>query len=206
MRELCSVINPKELRWIWITHADIDHLGSLETLLDEAPNARIVTTYLGLGKMSLLGLPPERMYLLNPGQSLDVGDRILHAIKPPTFDAPETTGLFDGKTRTFFSADCFGALLDEPAENAADITPQKLRDGGITWASIDAPWLGIIDPVKFGKALSEIEHLNADTILSAHLPAARGMTRKLLGNLAEALQAPTFFGPDQQALEKMLAA
>lgn len=206
MRELRSVMDPKDLRWIWITHADIDHLGSLETVLTEAPNARVVTTYLGMGKMSLLGLPPQRMYLLNPGQSLDVGDRQLHAVKPPTFDAPETTGLFDEKTSTLFSADCFGALLDEPAENAAEITSQKLREGGITWASIDAPWLGMINPENFNKALSAIEQLNADTILSAHLPVAQGMSKKLLGNLAEALQAPTFTGPDQQMLEKMLAA
>ncbi|QKQ26676.1 MBL fold metallo-hydrolase [Candidatus Reidiella endopervernicosa] len=90
-----SVVDPKDLRWIWITHADMDHLGNLEAVLSEATNARIVTTYIGMAKMGLHGLPLVRVFLLNPGQSLNVGDRQLMAVKPPTYDAPETTGLLD---------------------------------------------------------------------------------------------------------------
>ena len=32
-----SVIDPGELRWIWLTHTDFDHIGSLATLLDANP-------------------------------------------------------------------------------------------------------------------------------------------------------------------------
>ena len=206
LKELRSTTDLEALRWIWITHADADHLGNLDVILKEAPNARVVTTYMGMGKMGLQGLPSERMYLLNPGQSLDVGDRKLTAITPPTFDAPETTGLFDEKTRTLFSADCFGAILDSPAENAKDISHETLREGSMTWTSIDAPWLGKISPDIFANTLSQIENLNADIILSSHLPVAKGMTKTLLGILTEAQHAPAFVGPDQAALEKMMAA
>ena len=206
MKELRATTNLEALRWIWITHADADHLGNLDAILNEAPNARVVTTYMGMGKMGLTGLPTDKMYLLNPGQSLNIGDRKLRAIKPPTFDAPETTGLFDEKTKTLFSADCFGALLDNPVENANDINQETLREGSITWASIDAPWLGKINTDIFANTLSEIENLNANTILSSHLPVAKGMNKTLLGLLAEAQHAPEFVGPDQAALEKMMAA
>ena len=206
MQELRSVIDPKELRWIWITHADMDHLGNFEAVLAEAPNARVVTTYIGMAKMGLHGFPLDRVYLLNPGQSLDVGDRELMAVKPPTFDAPETTGLVDMKSRTLISADCFGALIDKPVETAADIEQSTLRDGSILWATIDAPWLSVIDAEKFARSLSAIEQLDTDIILSSHLPAADGMGKTLLNILAEAHQAPSFTGPDQSALEKMMAA
>jgi flavorubredoxin len=115
---LGRVIDPAELRWIWITHMDADHIGNLPAVLARAPRARVVTTYLGLGKLGLLGLPQERARLLNPGQTLDVGDRGLTALVPPTFDAPETTALLDGRTRNLFSADAFGAVLPEVAEDA----------------------------------------------------------------------------------------
>jgi len=206
MRELRSVIDPKQLRWIWITHADMDHLGNLQAVIDEAPYARIVTTYLGMAKIGLHGLPLDRVYLLNPGQSLDVGDRELLAIKPPTFDAPETTGFFDATTQTLISADCFGAMMDKPEDNASDISESVLRDGSRLWASIDAPWLKVIDTRKFNETLSAIESLNANTILSSHLPVANNMSRQLLRLLCEAYQVPTFVGPDQQALEKMMVA
>jgi hypothetical protein len=58
----------------------------------------VITTFLGFGMLSLFcPLPPDRMFLLNPGQTLDVGDRTLLAVKPPTFDNPATTAVFDAK-------------------------------------------------------------------------------------------------------------
>jgi flavorubredoxin len=206
LRELKSVIEPKELRWIWITHTDMDHLGNLAAILAEAPNARVITTYVGMAKIGLQGIALDRVYLLNPGQSLDIGDRKILAVTPPTFDAPETTGLFDQKTSTLFSADSFGALMAEPVENAAGINDQDLCEGGALWSSIDAPWLGLIDTEKFGKTLTTIDKLKPEVILSSHLPVATGMNRVLLDNLAEAYKSPRFVGPDQQALEQMMVA
>ncbi len=206
MRELKSLINLNELRWIWITHADMDHLGNLEAVLAEAPNARVITTFVGMAKMGLQGISLDRVYLLNPGQSLDVGDRKILALSPPTFDAPETTGLFDQKTGVLFSADSFGAILAQPAENAAEISEQNLREGGHLWASIDAPWLALIDPQKFNNTLTAISDLKPQVILSSHLPVAAGMNKTLLDNLSEAYKTPRFVGPDQEALEKMMVA
>ena len=35
MTTLESVIDPRDLRWIWLTHTDFDHIGSLPALLLE---------------------------------------------------------------------------------------------------------------------------------------------------------------------------
>jgi flavorubredoxin len=206
MRELNSVIDPQDLRWIWITHTDPDHIGNLEAVLTAAPHARVVTTYLGMGKLGLHQIPLDRVYLLNPDQRLSLGDREIRAVAPPCFDAPETMGLFDDKSKAFYSADCFGALMDRPVAAAEDISSKALRDGCVTWSTVDAPWLSETDPVKFGKTLKSIEGLNAEIVLSSHLPPARNLTHTLLENLAAALDAPRFIGPDQKALEKMMAA
>ena len=204
--QLYKLIEPVDLKWIWITHTDPDHLGNLKDILNDAPNARIVTSYMGMGKMGLLGIPLDRVYLINPGQNLDVGDRKLLAVSPPTYDAPETCGLFDTKHHTLFSADSFGALMQEPAETAETINADALREGCINWATIDAPWLNKIDQAKFGDSLSDISRLNATTMLSSHLPPARGINNELVSYLKDATEAPQFIGPDQAALEKMMAA
>jgi flavorubredoxin len=69
---LSSVIDPQDLKWLWLTHADGDHIGSFHQLLEEVPHLRVITTYLGAGKMSLISpLPLDRFYFLNPGQSLE---------------------------------------------------------------------------------------------------------------------------------------
>lgn len=204
--QLSSVIGPEELRWLWLTHADLDHIGCLHQLFDEAPNLRLITTFLSVGKMSLFRPPPlDRVYLLNPGQSLDVGDRMLTAVRPATYDAPETTGFYDPKSRAFFSADSFGALMSKPVENAADIAPGDLREGMVTWTTVDSPWLHSIDLNKFHDTLNRVRDMAPEVILSSHLPAARGMTDTLLSHLAVAPTASPFIGFDQSAFEAMLA-
>lgn len=206
MAQLSSVIDPDDLRWLWLTHTDQDHVGSLHRLLAEAPALRVITTFLAVGKMSLFQpLPLDRVFLLNPGQSISVGDRTLTAIKPPTYDAPETTGFYDPKSAALFSADSFGALMSEPVENAAEIGTENLRQGMVKWATVDSPWLPAINTAQFTNILNLVRDLSPKVILSAHLPVAHDMSDELLGYLAAVPAAEPFVGPDQQALEAMLA-
>jgi flavorubredoxin len=202
-----AVVPLEELRWIWLTHTDPDHVGALAALLEQAPQAQVVTTFLGMGKLGMMGaLPPERAYLLNPGQVLDVGDRSLAAIKPPSFDAPETTALFDTRTRAFFSSDCFGALMGEPREAAEAIAPKALEEGLCTWTTVDAPWIHAVDAGAFVAALDRVRRLDANVVLGSHLPPARGITDALLAGLAKARAAAPFVGPDQAQLLQMAHA
>ncbi len=207
MAALTTIVAPDDLRWIWLTHTDADHIGNIERVLAAAPRARVVTTFVAVGKLSMhRPLPLERVFLLNPGQELDVGDRTLSAFRPPVFDAPETTSLFDSRTRTLFSADSFGAILRVPAVDAAEIGAEALRDGMVTWATVDAPWLHAVDETLFGRSLESIERLEPNVVLSSHLPPACRMTRTLTRHVAAARTATPFVGPDQAALARMLGA
>jgi flavorubredoxin len=202
--DLERLVDLDDIRWIWLTHTDHDHLGALPLLLDAAPRARIVTTFLGVGKMGLHSpLPHERVYLLNPGQTLRAGDRELVAVRPPVFDAPETVAAFDTGTRTLFAADCFGSLLTAPSERADAIAGEELIAGMTTWARIDAPWLEHVAPANLDRAIDHFRRLAPETVCSAHLPPARGMLDVLARQLLSVCGEPGFVGPDQAALEAM---
>jgi flavorubredoxin len=207
MTALRSVIDPAELKWVWLTHPDLDHTGSLHALLAENPRIRVITTFLGVGIMSLSApLPMDRVYLVNPGQKITIADRTLTAVKPPAFDNPSTTGFYDEKSGVFFSSDCFGALLASAApRSAADLSDKDLREAQVFWATLDAPWLHKVDRDAFAKELDRVRRMAPRMILSSHLPAAPGdMTERLLASLAAAPTAEPFVGPDQPALEQML--
>ncbi len=206
MAALRAVIDPADLRWLWLTHTDFDHIGSLQTLLAENPKLRVITTFLGVGIMSLAApLPMDRVYLLNPGEKITVGNRTLTGFRPPAFDNPSTTGFYDDKSGILFSSDCFGALLSAVPENAADLPEADLRDGQIAWATIDSPWLHKVDRNAFAKELEGIRRMEPKMVLSSHLPPAPGrLTEKLLKSLAAVPAAQPFVGPNQAALEQML--
>lgn len=207
MSTLRTIIDPAELRWIWLTHTDFDHIGSLHRLLTENPRLKVITNFTGVGFMSLYApLPLDRVYLVNPGQTITVGDRTLTAVKPPTFDNPSTMGFHDDRSAAFFSSDCFGALLQEVPDSAAELSESDLRDGQVFWATFDSPWLHKVDRDLFARELDGIREMEPSTIFSSHLPAAPGsMTETLLATLATAPGSPLFVGPDQAALEMMLA-
>ncbi len=174
MTALQSVIDPADLQWIWLTHTDFDHIGNVHRLLAENPQIRVITTFLGVGIMGLAeGLPMDRVYLVNPGQKITVGDRTLTAIKPPVFDNPSTTGFLDDKTGTLFSSDCFGALLQEVPENAADLSDDDLRDGQVLWATVDSPWLHKVDRTAFARELDAHREPGADD--GPEQPSARSL-------------------------------
>jgi flavorubredoxin len=207
MTALRTVIDPSELKWLWLTHTDFDHIGSLHQVLAENPDLRVITSFLGVGIMMLAApLPMDRVYLINPGQQIAVGDRTLTAFKPPTFDNPITTGFYDDKSRMLFSADSFGALLDAVPESAADLSDDELRQGQVFWATADSPWLHKVDSSVLTKELDAIRDMNPAMILSSHLPAAPGaMVDRMAASIAAAPSAQPFVGPDQAALEQMMA-
>ena len=208
MAALQTVIDPSELRWLWLTHTDFDHIGAIPRLLELCPELRVITSFLGVGILNLFSpLPLDRVRLVNVGEQIEIADRTLTAVKPPSWDSPITTGFVDDKTRALFSSDCFGALLDtEPPMSAADLTNDQLREGQVFWATIDSPWLHTVDTDSYARILDTIRRIEPTHVFSSHLPPAPGhMLDQLLASLSDVPGATPFVGPDQAALEQMLA-
>ncbi|MFJ6798513.1 MBL fold metallo-hydrolase [Streptomyces sp. NPDC091268] len=210
LEALSSAVDPADVRWIWLTHPDRDHTGGLFALLEAAPRARLVTTFMGAGIMSCeRPLPMDRVFLLNPGQSLDVGDRTLAAFRPPLFDNPATVGFYDDRSRACFSSDCFGGAMAS-AESAAGgeaeaVDAQGLRAAQLLWASVDSPWVALADRDKYLATVAPLREMDAEYVFSTHLPAASGITARLIETACLAPELTPFVGPDQEALEQLLA-
>jgi hypothetical protein len=210
VEDLGAVLDPADVRWIWLTHPDRDHTGGLFQLLEVAPDAKVVTTFLGMG---ILGcerqLPLDRVHLLNPGQALDVGDRQLRAFRPPLFDSPATTGFQDSATGVVVSSDCFGAALATAdlagCDDVRAVPAADLRSAQLLWATVDSPWVHGVDRGAYERGLEPLRAMAPSAVLSTHLPPAIGCLDDLLDMLRKAPDADPFIGPDQRALEQLLA-
>jgi hypothetical protein len=145
----------------------------------------------------------------HPGQSLDLGDRRLTAFRPPVYDSPTTTGFYDLRTGTCFTSDCFGspvASVDQAdVDDVSELPADDLLAGQLLWATVDSPWVTSVDRTAFRASLQPLRQLDPSVVLCTHLPPAHAATTQLLDTLGIVPNADPFVGPDQAALEKLLA-
>ena len=175
--DLFSLVAPEALRWIFVTHIDTDHAGNLIEALDRCPNAAMVTSRgESFRAAASLGIPFERMRMVDNGERLTVGDRMLRAVRPPVYDSPYTRGLLDETTRVYYAADAFCAPVPEgPVDWVEEIAPDLWADGMARFhhASL-CPWVALVDQARFQAEVDGLARLGIDTIVSAHAPAIRG--------------------------------
>jgi flavorubredoxin len=205
---LWSLIEPKDLRWVFLTHDDGDHVGSLLEVLGAATNARLVTQFIGYARLETsFHMRPERVFLANPGQQVDLGDRVLAVLRPPVFDSPATSALFDAKSGVLFSADSFGAFIPELAEDVEDIPSLEYTEGFAVFNRGNHPFSAWADKAKIDAVLSDIERLQPTVIASCHSPMARhGRIVPHLKQLGDLIGMEPLLGPDQVAFEAILAS
>lgn len=195
--DVFSLVPPDEVRWLFVTHIDTDHAGNLIEALERCPNAALVTSQGESFRVAAsLGVPFERMRMIDNGQGLDLGDRRLRAVRPPVYDSPYTRGLFDETTGVYYASDAFCAPNPEVPVDWVDEIPAQW------WAESFArfhygslcPWVGLVDPARFRGEVDRLAALGIEAIVSAHAPAMRGASvagaLALLADLPRAAPAP----------------
>lgn len=199
-----AIVGLKNLRWLWLTHDDADHTGSVRRILEAAPHVRLVTHALSAIRMSSWWpVPLDRVHAIRAGDRLHVGDRTLRAVMPPLFDNPMSIGLLDESTGNLFTVDSFGALLPEATQDAAEVPQEALAGGMLAWSLMDSPWSTLVDRAKFADVLDGVRRLRPSRIFSSHLPAASGTS---LDRFLDVLQsAPDATPPPAPSHEEFTA-
>ncbi len=205
-KTLKSLIDPEDIKWIFLTHDDNDHAGNIEAMMEAAPNARLVSNWVACARMAdSWEIPMNRVLWLNPGQSFTAGDRKLSVHRPPIFDSPSTLALYDQKAEVLFGADSFGAIIPAPVEDTADVPEAAFNEGFSIFARVLSPWTALADQAKYDKMLAGLQRIQAKTVVSCHAPVSRGRTDMMLKAYSAIPSMEPFVGPDQVALEALLA-
>ncbi len=185
-----SLVDPGAVRWVVLSHADADHAGNLELVLDRCPGATVAASGTVLDGLAAAGRRPERCRRLGNGEVLALGDRRLRAHPPPVADAPGTLGVLDESTGVYWAADAFGvpvaAGADVPTE-VRDLEPASWAEGAVLFAQRLDPTVAEVDPERWRSTLRGMRELCATTLASAHGPpvgwrqvdAAIGLLRSL---------------------------
>jgi flavorubredoxin len=207
MADVFSIVDPADVRWVFLSHDDADHVGNLPQVLERCPNATLVTNMFTIERMAAdYLLPIHRARIVNDGDRFTAGDRELVAVIPPTFDSPTTRGLLDTRTGVYWGVDSFGTPVPAEVTDVAELDADFYQAGFLQMNQLLSPWSRWLDGAKYGSHLDRVRVLQASVVASAHGPALRGaQVGAALDMMAQLPGLPAVPLPGQAELEALVA-
>jgi flavorubredoxin len=209
LKDAFSLVEPEDVRWVFLSHDDVDHSGNLDEVMSACTNAQLVCNWAMIERhTNCFDFPLERCRWVMHEESFDIGDRSLHALRPPLYDSPTTRGIFDSKTGVYWSVDTFATPLPDPHAGVADLDPEFWNFGMTLFAyGALCPWLSLLDAEKFGRYVDGIQGLDIKTVAGCHTPVIEGPhIARAFDHVRQlpSVEPPPL--PDQSILDQIVAA
>jgi len=209
LKDVFSLVEPADVRWVFLSHDDVDHTGNLDQVMNACPNAQLVCNWAMVERhTNCFQFPLGRCRWVMDGESLDIGDRVLGAVRPPVWDSPTTRGLFDPKTGVYWGVDSFATPLFDPHQAVGELDPDFWAQGMALFSfGAVSPWLALVDERKFGLYVDGVQRLDITTIASCHSPVIEGPLIERAFEITRALPSLTPpVLPNQSILDQIIAA
>ncbi|HEU5150198.1 MAG TPA: MBL fold metallo-hydrolase [Iamia sp.] len=207
LEDMWSLVDPADVRWVFISHDDVDHVGNLEAVMAACPNATLLTSWFMWERMGNLPfLPPWRMRWLSDGETFEANGRTYAAIRPPVYDSPTTQGLLDTGTGVYWASDCFACPVPTGTPDVAALDPALWHHGTIQMQLMNSPWVSVVDERRYHDSVDALARAGVGTIASCHGPAITGgdvaRAFEMLHELPSAVVEPA---PGQPVLDEIIA-
>lgn len=209
LSDVFSLVEPEDVRWVFLSHDDVDHTGNLDQVMTACPNAKLVCNWAMVERhTNCFSFPLDRCRWVMHEESFDIGDRTLHAVRPPVYDSPTTRGVFDPKTGVYWAVDSFATPLPDPEMAVADLDPDFWQFGMTLFAfGAVSPWLSLVDHDKYGRYIDTVQRLDIKTIAGCHTPVLEGELIQQAFSHTRAfpsVEPPPL--PNQSILDQIIAA
>ena len=171
--KISQVVNPVDIDYVIMNHAEPDHAGSIPYIMAINSKAKLVTTRTG-AKMSQVfyKVPPERIIAVHDQETIDLGGKTLRFMEAPMLHWPETMFTYLAENNLLFPCDFFGShvaagFYDDDFEDLL-VYAQKY------WGEIMMPF-----SVMAQRALEKIKGFKIEMIAPSHGPIHRNPERIL---------------------------
>jgi len=166
-----KIVDPTDLDYVIMNHAEPDHAGSIPHILTLNSKAALVTTAKG-AKMAqtYYHVPENRIEIVSDGDTIDLGGKTLRFIEAPMLHWPETMFTYLQESGVLFPCDFFGShvalgLYDDEVD---DLLVHAQRYFG----EIMMPFR-----IMGQKALEKIKPLDIKLVAPSHGPIHRNPQR-----------------------------
>ncbi|MEM3696794.1 MAG: FprA family A-type flavoprotein [Candidatus Bathyarchaeia archaeon] len=158
------VMDPAEIDYIIMNHAEPDHAGAIPYMMEISSKAKLITSIKG-AKMAqtFYKVPENRIIAVKDQEKISLGDKTLQFIEAPMLHWPETMFTYAQENKILFPCDFFGShiakgLYDDEVE---DLLVHAQRYFG----EIMMPFR-----VMGQKAIEKIKGLEIEMIAPSHGP------------------------------------
>lgn len=165
--KLEQLTNPSEIEYIILNHTEPDHSGSLNYLLEVAPNATVVGSGQALNYLQDITGKSFKSLKVKDGDTLSLGNKTLKFIGAPNLHWPDTIYTYIEEDKVLFTCDSFGAHFCHE-----EMFDDKVGDYGEAFKYyFDV----ILKPFSrfMIKAIEKIRPLDIDIICTGHGPILR---------------------------------
>lgn len=168
LNNIQEVTSFDKIDYIVLNHAEPDHSGSLEKVLEKAVNAKVVCSRPASMMVAELVNRQLDYIIVGTGDSLDLGDINLDFFNTPYLHWPETMFTYLKAEKVLFPCDFFGSHY---GEDTVDYSISKDE----MWVNRKFYFDSIMRPFKtFAiEALDKIEELEVDIVCPSHGPVHR---------------------------------
>jgi len=171
--KISRVLDPADVDYVIMNHAEPDHAGSIPHIMAINGKANLVTTSRG-AKMAqrFFNVPENRIKIVADGETLELGGKTLKFIEAPMLHWPETMFTYLVEEKILFSCDFFGAhvaqgLYDDEIEDLLVFAQRYYGEIMMPFSSSGQ------------KAMEKIKSLEIKLIAPSHGPIYRNPERIL---------------------------
>jgi len=171
--KISKIVNPADIDYVIMNHAEPDHAGSIPYIMSINTKAKLVTTSKG-AKMAqtFFKVPEERIKVVTDGEILDLGGKTLRFVEAPMLHWPETMFTYLQENKIIFPCDFFGAHVAKGFYD--DEVDDLLVHAQRYFGEIMMPF-----NIMGQKALEKIKSLEIQMIAPSHGPIHRNPERIL---------------------------
>lgn len=188
MDKIKSLVDPARVDYIIVNHTEPDHTGSLAYLLEQCPNATVISTQAGKNFIGNMIHRPFPSQVVKDGETIELGGRTLRFIMAPFLHWPDTMFTRLEQENLLFTCDAFGAHYCDTKHIFNDETEDFSSARQFYFDCIFRPFKD-----KVLSAIEKIRHDVIDMILPSHGPIIRRDPWRVIQQF-ENWSKPTSFG------------
>ena len=162
-----SIVNLEDINYVVVNHTEPDHAGSVEKILEYAPNATVVGSTLAIKYLSEIINKPFKSKVVKDGETLSLGNKTLKFISAPQLHWPDTMYTYVIEYETLITCDSFGAHYCDERVLKSAIEDSKEDDYIEAYNYYFRMIMGPFKPFML-KALDKIKDLNLKYICPGH--------------------------------------